>query len=420
MLLMLAFIYSLNYLDRQIVVILQEPIKADFGLADWELGLLTGGAFGIFYTAMGVPIAHVIDRGVNRVRLIAVFTAAWSIMTAVCGLARGFGQFFVARMGVGLAEAGFTPAAHSLISDLYPPRERSAAMGLFAVGVPVGMMVGMIVGGIVAQVTDWRTALLLAGVPGVLVAILFPFIAKEPLRGASDLPTGRAQTMPDQLSFLAGLRILARRRAFVHVIAGSAAFAFAQMGIGTWLPSFLIRSHGLNLAEAGIGLGLVIGICGAVGTWLGGWQGTRFGRTGMHAIVWFPIIGMILCVPLYLLAFNVGSGSFALLLLIPASVVGALWTAPSIALTQSLAPVAMRARASAVYIVAANLIGVSMGPLVTGVLSDWFAGLHGGDSALGLRDAMMVLTLFMFWGAGHWVYASRLLKREGDRSEATA
>jgi MFS transporter, Spinster family, sphingosine-1-phosphate transporter len=419
-LLMLTFIYSLNYLDRQIVVILQEPIKADFGLADWELGLLTGGAFGIFYTAMGVPIAHVIDRGVNRVRLIAAFTAAWSVMTAVCGLARGFGQFFVARMGVGLAEAGFTPAAHSLISDLYPPRERSAAVGLFAIGVPVGMMVGMIVGGIVAQVTDWRTALLVAGAPGVLVAILFPLIAKEPMRGASDLPAERAKDVPERLSFLEGLRILARRPAFVHIVAGSAAIAFAQMGIMTWLPSFLIRSHGLNLAETGIGLGLVSGICGALGTWLGGWQGTRFGRSGLHAVVWLPIVGLILSVPIYLMVVTVGSGSVALLLLIPSSIVGALWTAPSIALTQSLAPVAMRARASAVYIVAANLIGVSMGPLVAGVLSDWFAGLHGGDAALGLRDAMMTLTLFLFWGAGHWVYASRLLKREGEASEVAA
>jgi MFS family permease len=193
MLLMLAFIYSLNYLDRQIVIILQEPIKADFGLADWELGLLTGGAFGLFYTAMGIPIAHVIDRGVNRVRLIAAFTATWSAMTALCGLTRSFAQFFGARMGVGLAEAGFAPAAHSLISDLYPPRERPAAAGLFAIGVPVGIMAGLSIGGIVAQATDWRTALLVAGLPGIIIAIIFPLVAHEPVRGGTEddqLPPG--------------------------------------------------------------------------------------------------------------------------------------------------------------------------------------------------------------------------------------
>ena len=419
MLLMLAFIYSLNYLDRQIVVILQEPIKRDFGLADWELGLLTGGAFGLFYTAMGIPIAHVIDRGVNRVRLIAAFTATWSMMTALCGLTRSFAQFFGARMGVGLAEAGFAPAAHSLISDLYPPRERSAAAGLFAIGVPVGVMAGLSIGGIVAQATDWRTALLMAGVPGVLMAILFPLVAREPARGGTEDAASLAATDEDRpATFLHGLRILARRRAFVHVIAGSAAIAFAQSGIAAWLPSFLIRNHGMNLAQVGVSLGLLTGICGAIGTWAGGWQGTRLSRSGLHMALWVPIAGVLLCGPLYIASLMMADAQSALLMLIPAIFLGALWTAPSIALTQSLAPVAMRARASAVYIVAANLIGVSMGPLVAGVLSDWFAQLRGGNAALGLRDAMMSITVLFVLGAWHWSLAARILKREAVATSA--
>ena len=413
MLLMLAFIYSLNYLDRQIVVILQEPIKADFGLADWELGLLTGGAFGLFYTAMGIPIAHVIDRGVNRVRLIAAFTATWSVMTALCGLTRNFAQFFGARMGVGLAEAGFAPAAHSLISDLYPPRERSAAAGLFAIGVPVGIMAGLSIGGIVAQATDWRTALLLAGAPGILIAIIFPLLAREPARGAmEDAAHAGRDGQPPPASFLQGLRILARRPAFVHVVAGSAAMAFAQTGIAAWMPSFLIRNHGMNLAQVGLSLGLLSGLCGATGTWVGGWQGTRLGRWGLHMALLLPIVGVLLCGPLYIAALLMPDGPSTLLMLIPAILLGALWTAPSIALTQSLAPVAMRARASAVYIVAANLIGVSMGPLVAGILSDWFAGLRGGNSAMGLRDAMMSLNVLFLLGAWHWTLAARSLRRE--------
>ncbi|WP_375196249.1 spinster family MFS transporter [Sphingobium sp.] len=411
MLLMLAFIYSLNYLDRQIVVILQEPIKADFQLADWELGLLTGGAFGLFYTAMGIPIAHLIDRGFNRVRLIAGFAAIWSLMTALCGLTRNFNQFFAARMGVGLAEAGFAPAAHSLISDLYPPRERSAAAGLFAVGVPVGIMAGLSIGGVVAQATDWRTALLLAGVPGLLVAIIFPLLAREPIRGGMDQSDA---TTPERTSFLQSLRFLARRRAFVHVIAGSAAIAFAQTGIAAWLPSFLIRNHGLNLAQAGLSLGLLTGICGAIGTWAGGWQGTRLARSGLHMMLWLPIAGVLLCAPLYMAVLNMPSGSGALMLLVLPIILGALWTAPSIALTQSLAPVAMRARASAVYIVAANLVGVSMGPLVAGLLSDCFAELRGGNAAQGLRDALMSITAFFLLGALHWTLAARALRREAD------
>ena len=411
-LLMLTFIYSLNFLDRQIIVILQEPIKADFKLADWQLGLLTGGAFGLFYTSMGVPIAHLIDRGVNRVRLIAMFTACWSILTAVCGLTRGFGGFFAARMGVGLAEAGFAPAAHSLISDLYTPRERPAAAGLFAVGVPVGVMAGLSIGGIVAQATDWRTALLFAGAPGILIALIFPFIAREPVRGGTEDASLEPDDTQKPLTFLQGLRVLAQRRAFVHLIAGTAAMTFGQMGIATWLPSFLIRSHGMSLAHVGIGLGLLTGVCGAIGTWFGGWQGTRFSKSGLHTVLWLPIAGMLVSIPLYILAFSMSEGISVLLVLIPSYIVGAFWAAPSIALTQSLAPVSMRARASAVNIVAANLIGVSMGPLVAGILSDAFAYLRGGDAALGLRDAMMFMTLFLAVGAWQWTLAARALQRE--------
>jgi MFS transporter, Spinster family, sphingosine-1-phosphate transporter len=288
----------------------------------------------------------------------------------------------------------------------------------------VGMMAGLSIGGVVAQMADWRTALLLAGLPGILIAIVFPILAREPVRGASELlgtsagpEAGAGQA---QIGFMEGLRILARRRAFVHVIAGSAAFSFAQTGIATWMPSFLIRAHGLNLAQVGLGLGLISGVCGAIGTWAGGWQGTRFGKSGLHAIVWLPILGVLLCAPLYIAVLSMGSGSGALLLMAVPITLGALWTAPSIALTQSLAPVAMRARASAVYIVAANLIGVSMGPLAAGALSDLFANLHGGDAALGLRDAQMALTVFFVIGAAHWAHVSRLLKRENEAGAADA
>jgi Arabinose efflux permease len=412
MLLMLAFVYSLNYLDRQIVVILQEPIKETFQLADWQLGLLTGGAFGIFYTSMGIPIAQVIDRGVNRVRLIAGFTAVWSMMTALCGITRNFAQFFGARMGVGLAEAGFAPAAHSLISDMYAPKERSGAAGIFALGVPIGVMAGLSVGGIVAQATDWRTALLVAGVPGLITAVLFPLLAREPARGAMDGPAPQSGDGEVKIGFLASLRILRRRGPYVHIVAGSAAIAFAQSGIASWLPSFLIRSHGMSLAHVGVSLGLLTGVCAGLGTWLGGWQGSRFGKNGLQGAIWIPVAGVVLCVPSYIAVVMLEDGNAALWLLSLPITLGAFWTAPSIALTQSLAPVAMRARASAVYIVAANLIGVSMGPLVAGVLSDWLMQLNGGDAARGLRDAMIVLTAFFLWGAAHWLVAARGLIRE--------
>ena len=411
MLAMLCVIYTLNHLDRQIVVILQEPIKAEFHLQDWQLGLLTGGAFGLFYTLMGIPLAHWIDRGINRTRLIAGMLAVWSAMTALCGVARGYGQFFLARMGVGLAEAGFAPASQALISDLYPREERPRAMGLFSIGVPIGIMAGMSIGGIVAHHTDWRVALLVAGLPGLILALLFRAFAREPLRGATELQGGLHDRAAPPVSLWRAMRLLGRRMAFIHVIAGTAVTALVEMAMTSWMPSFLIRAHGLSLSQVGVALGVIAGIGGIVGTVAGGWQGSYFGRKGMHHMLWVPIAGLLLCVPFYLAVLYAPSGYGALGLMILPTILGAFWTAPAIALTQNLAPVPMRARAAALRIVAANLVGMALGPLLTGALSDWFTA-DTGSSAEGLRDALAVMTLLFVWAALHWVLAARALARE--------
>lgn len=411
MLFMLCFIYSLNYLDRQIIVILQEPIKADFDLQDWHLGLLTGAAFGFFYTIMGVPIAHIVDKGVSRVRLIAALLALWSAMTAVCGVTRSYAQFFVARMGVGLAESGFTPASHALISDLYPATERPRALAVLSIGVPIGVMVGLSVGGLVAHFANWRVALFVAGAPGILAALIFWFVAREPLRGAMDRLRDAQARKVEAIAMIPALQMLGRRISFVHVIVGTAVTTFVEMAMMSWMPSYLIRMHGLALSEVGLSMGLIAGAGGIIGTMFGGWQATRLGRGGMQHTLWFPIAGLLLCIPLYLAVLLAGSGYMALSLLALPTIFGGFWTAPAIALTQNLAPVATRARAAAVRIVAANLIGVTLGPLVAGLLSDWFVA--GGDSeAVGLRNALICFTALFAWAALHWVFALRALARE--------
>ena len=411
MLVRLCVIYTLNYLDRQIVVILQEPIKSEFRLQDWQLGLLTGGAFGLFYTLMGVPIAHSVDRGGNRVRLLAGMLAVWSALTALCGLARSYGSFFLARMGVGLAEAGFAPASQALISDLYSRDERPRAMGLFSIGVPIGVMTGMAIGGIVAHQTDWRVALFVAGFPGLIVAMLFATFAREPARGASEAERAVQEQAAPPVSLWRATRVLGRRAAFVHVIAGTAVTALVEMAMTSWMPSFLIRAHGFSLSQVGVGFGLIAGIGGIIGTMAGGWQGSYLGRKGMHRMLWVPIAGLLLCIPLYLAVLYIPDGRTALALLILPTILGAFWTAPAIALTQNLAPVAMRARAAALRIVAANLVGMALGPLLTGALSDWFA-TDAGSNAIGLRNALAVMTLLFIWAALHWVLAVRALRRE--------
>lgn len=410
MLVMMTLIYALNYLDRQVVVILQEPIKADYQLLDWQLGLLTGASISLLYTAFSIPIARYVDRGLHRVRLIASITALWSILTAACGLTRSFGQFIVARMGVGMAEAGFAPASHSLLSDLYPVRQRPWAMGIFSLGIPIGIMTGMAVGGIVAQMYNWRTALLVVGLPGILVAVAFAFLAREPARGESDVEPGGANVKVEPMDFGVAIKALWRRPAYVHVVLGSAAASFASTAIFSWTPSLLIRVHEMSLSEVGLGLGLLSGLSGLIGTSLGGWQAAKLGARGLHAMLWLPIAGLAISIPIFIAAFYASSGMAMLLTMFVPLVLVALWTAPSIALTQSLAPLAARATASATYIVTANVIGVALGPIVIGLLSDIFAQ-STGDTGTGLRWALTVAALIFIWSIVHWSLAVRALKR---------
>jgi predicted MFS family arabinose efflux permease len=369
------------------------------------------------YTLLGIPIANWIDHGVNRVRLTACLTALWSAMTIMCGLAGNFGHFLVARMGVGLAEAGFTPMAHSFVADLYVQRERPRAMGIFALGLPIGMMAGLSIGGVVAQMTGWRTALFVAGAPGLLAALLFAFLAHDPARGATDDRGDGEKRAPLTYTFLQTVRELARRPAFVQVVLASAASSFAQVGLSSWLPSFLIRTHGLSLSQVGLALGVLLGIGGMAGTAFGGWQATRLGDRGLQWTIRVPTIALAVCIPLYIAALLAGSSQVAFLMLVPATFLSTMWTAPSIALAQSLAPAEMRARASAICIVASNLIGVSLGPVAVGLLSDWFGALRG-DASAGLRDALVVITLMLLWGLTHWILLARALSRTARHGSA--
>ncbi len=412
---LLTGLYTLNFLDRQIILILQEPIRMEFGLQDWHLGLLTGGAFGLFYTAMSIPIAHMLDRGANRVKMIAIMVAVWSLMTAFCGIARNFVQLLIARMGVGLAESGFTPASHSLLSDLYSPRERPQAMGVFVLGTPIGAMIGMALGGYLAEAMSWRVALLIAGIPGILIAILMPLIVREPARGASEV--NRPATAAEPVPFLAALQSLFRRPAFVHVIMASAVCAFVQMGMLAFLPSLLVRVHGLSLTTTGLVLGLLSGICGTAGTYLGGWQATRMGGKGLHRMIYIPALGLAIAAPIYAAMLFAPTATLAIALLVLPMALVTLWSAPSIALTQSLAPVPIRARASAVYIVCANLLGVSMGPMAAGALSSWFASFTP-DAGVALRNALLVMLCLYAWAITHWLLAARAIRREAQAGGA--
>ena len=267
MLFTLLVVYILNFLDRQIVAILAEPMKLEFGLSDTQLGLLAGPAFAVFYAVLGVPIARYADRpSTNRVWLISVSLAVWSAMTAVCGLAQNFVQLALARVGVGVGEAGCTPAAHSLIADTVPPEKRSSAIAFYGLGIPIGGLLGLIIGGIVNDLYGWRTAFMLVGAPGVLLAFILPKLISDPRFSAHNRKAAGSDTHDASRVVGEGAaREIFASKAYLYIFIAASFTAFLSYGKGLWTISFFIRSHGFSTTEAGISMAVALGLSGVVG-----------------------------------------------------------------------------------------------------------------------------------------------------------
>jgi predicted MFS family arabinose efflux permease len=376
MLFTLLVVYVFNFLDRQIVNILAEPIRRDLGMSDTEVGLMTGLAFAVFYTLLGLPIARYADKpGTDRGRLIAIALATWSVMTAVCGLAQNFVQLLLARIGVGVGEAGCTPAAHSLIADRVPPERRPGAMAFYALGIPIGSLLGMLIGGQLADTLGWRKAFMVVGLPGVLLALVVTLLVKD--RGRV-VRADHAQAQGEGL-FAAAAELL-RSPAYLTLLAAASASSFLSYGKGTWTTIFFQRSHGLTPGEVGFWFGIGGGIAGIFGTWLGGWLADRYGRINRRHVVTAPAIGMALAVPLAISAYFATDWRIGLLLLLLPTVLNSLYYGPVYSSAQGLVPLRHRATASALLLFGQNLIGLGLGPLFFGMLSDWLKPQYGDDS----------------------------------------
>lgn len=418
---LLFVVYLLNYLDRQIVNILAEPIKQELGLADWQLGLMTGLAFAVFYTFLGIPLARYADRPrTNRARLIAACLAVWSGMTALCGLATNFLQLLLARIGVGVGEAGCSPAAHSLISELVPKERRATAMGVYSLGIPLGKLVGMVIGGVVAQTLGWRMAFIAVGLPGLALAALTWFTLPAPVRaGAADPPA--------QGSLRAAFSDLARVRTFWWISLGGAFMAFVSYGQTAFMGSFFIRVHGLSVGEAGVLLGVALGLAGALGTWFGGRAADRAGGRDPRAHVLIPAAAAAVGGVVFGAAVLLPGAMPALALLSVAGALNAVWYGPIFATVQGLVPPDQRATAAAVHLFVVNLVGLGLGPLAFGAISDllntgWSLGgwtAPGLGPEEGLRFALLggtalaLLALGCFWRASRTIGAE-LEARHGD------
>lgn len=422
-LLILVLGYTSSHVDRNIVGILMEPIKADLLLSDTQLGFLSGIAFAIFYATLGIPIALWADRG-NRRNIIAWAIAIWSGMTALCGFAQNFVQLAAARVGVGIGEAGSSPPSHSMIADMYPPNERASAMAIYSLGVYFGVMIGFLVGGWVAVWYGWRSAFFVVGLPGLILALLVRFTLVEPARGGAD---GMAPEKQDALNLRSaiavvkdGFRHLWRTAAARHVVIGVTITSFVGYGGVMWGPAFLIRTHGMSIGEVSTFLALMVGIVGGLGAYVGGRMTDRLAARDTRWSTWVVAWAKLLVVPFIIAfylsdnwaAFHIGGYPISILwvIYIPISFLGAFYLGPSFAMIQTLTPPAKRALASAVMLFIINIIGLGFGPQFVGIISDVLNNSFGFGKE-SLRWALFGTAMLNLWAAAHYFLAGYHLKR---------
>jgi predicted MFS family arabinose efflux permease len=412
-LLLLTAVFTVSWIDRQVLNILAEPIKRDLHLADWQVGVMSGFAFALCYSTIGMPIARFSERS-HRPRVIATAAVVWSIFTALCATAQSFVQLVMFRVGVGIGEAGCTPPAHSLIMDYVPQEKRASALSIYAMGVPMGALIGMALGGAIADSHGWRAAFLWCGLPGVLLAILVATTLYEPRRA---LPRHPAASSTPQLNFAGTLSYLFRKRSFWLMSLAASFKAFISYGHAPFTASYFYRVHGVEVASMaahfglksgsflGLALGLIGGLGGMLGNWIGGALADPAARTDQRAYAAVPAIATLLVVPLWIGVYLAPDARLALLLLAPASILASVWSGPTHAAILSLAPANMRTTTSSILLFMLNGIGLGLGPLCVGALSDVIAGPLGYGGAEGVRWALIAASLVglavaaTFWAA---------------------
>lgn len=405
-LLMLVVVYTFNFVDRQIVGILAIPIKTDLGLSDTQLGLMGGLAFALFYTFLGIPVAMLADR-TSRTRIMTIALVLWSAMTACCGLAQNFLQLFVTRLGVGIGEAGGVAPAYSLVSDYFPSGQRARALGVYSFGIPIGSALGIFAGGVIASLVDWRTAFFAVGLAGMLIAPLFRLLVREPVRGRYDAPGAAGKSV----SLGTVVRVLLGKPSFWGISLGASASSMMGYGLFFWLPSFFVRSHGLTLLDASLYYAAILLVGGIAGIWIGAWAADRFGAERRRAYTIIPAIAFLATLPFYVVAVTSSSLVLSLCLFLVPTALGLVWLGPILSAIQHVVPANMRATASAVFLFINNLIGIGLGTVVLGALSDALSARFGAES---LRYAILAGTGFYAVAAALFLLSARRLERDWE------
>jgi predicted MFS family arabinose efflux permease len=405
----LTAVYVANFIDRQVLTILLEPIKQEFHVADWLLGLLAGPTFAIFYATLGLPLAYAADR-INRRNIIVASLAVFSLMTAVCGLAAQFWQLALARIGVGVGEAGTSPQSHSMLSDLYRPHERVGALAVLSIAPFIGITIALLAGGWISQVYGWRTAFVAAGLPGLALALLVLFTVREPRRGACE---DLADTHPPPMTET--LRFLWSQKSYVWFIIAFALVTYTMFAVQAFFPPLLERVYHLPRAEIGFRMAMLAGVGAGIGTLITGAIISRLAKGDVRWNAWGPIIGMAISVVLWTVAFlSRDLTSMTLASIVPFALTG-MYLGPVYAMAQGLVPVRMRATSAAVMFFTVSIFGIGAGPLVTGIWSDVFRPEFGAES---LRYALLLAPLGSLASIGFFALAARRVRADLARLTA--
>lgn len=411
--LFLLFLVSLfNYGDRFLLSVLVPAIKKDFSLTDAQVGFMTGIGFTFFYALMGVPIAALADRGSRRT-VIAWALGAWSVMCAACGLVQNYIQLLIARVLLGVGEAGASPPSHALLADLYPPAQRATALGIYTLGAPVGLFLGFWVGGVMADAYGWRTVVVAFGVPGVLTALAIFAFLPEPPRAFVD----RASVASKVASSLRELAALAKVPTYGHAIMASATYSFGWAAVLTWAPAYFVRTFEMPVSEAGPRLALVMGLSQLIALVAAGVIVDRLSRFDRRWYMWFGCGIVVLSAPFYAAVFLTATPTAAQILLFVAFLLANAHTACALAVVQFVAGPKRRAVASAGYLMLVNILS-SFGPFLAGILSDaWAAEL--GTGSLG-RALLWISVIFSLWCGLHGWLGARTLRADFDAADRSS
>jgi len=396
---MLLLVYTFNFLDRQILSILAQPVKASLHLTNGQLGMLGGLAFAVLYSTLAIPLALLADR-TSRTWVITLSLGVWSAFTALCGLAQNFTQMFLFRLGVGVGEAGGVAPSYAIIGDYFPPEKRARALSIYSLGIPLGAAAGVLLGGYIAAHVEWRTAFIVVGLLGILIAPVFRLIVKDAPRAAKpadQIPVGRV------------FGILARKPSFWLLAFGAAAGSMCGYGVAFWLPSLMMKSFGLTLVETSRFIGALLLTGGVAGILLGGWLGDRMGARDRKYYALVPAIAYVAGTPLFIAGVMSGSWVAALALFLVPQALVYIWLGPVLTAVQHLVPAHMRATASASFLLINNLIGLGLGSWVIGALTDALEPGYGDEA---LRYAIAAgLCLYLVAGL-LMTFASRSLRND--------